>query len=87
MLSEISNTTNEINFSKETSSDIIRLLPNWNNPNFLEAIKNPEILRRIEEVENGAELFCFNEEEFEELNKKLLLGIKPDISKIRKTKK
>ncbi len=56
------------------------------NNKFIE-IKNPEILRRIEEVENGAELLCFNDKEFDELNKKLLQGIKPDKSKIRKIKK
>ena len=46
-----------------------------------------EIFRRIQDVENGAELLYFSENEFDELNKKLLSGIKPDKSSIKKTKK
>jgi len=51
-----------------------------------EAVKT-EIFRRIQDVENGAEMLYFTENEFDELNKKLLAGIKPDKSKIRKIRK
>lgn len=48
---------------------------------------NQIIAKRIEAVENGEYLLCFTEEEFDEMNKKLLAGIKPDLSKIRRIKK
>ncbi len=51
-----------------------------------ETVKD-EIFRRIQDVENGAELLYFNETEFEELNKKLLSGTITDESKIKKIKK
>jgi len=46
-----------------------------------------EIFRRIQDVENGAELLYFTENEFDELNKKLSAGIKPEKSKIKRIKK
>lgn len=46
-----------------------------------------EIFRRIQDVENGAELLYFTEKEFDELNKKLSAGIKPEKSKIKRIKK
>ncbi len=48
---------------------------------------NSEIFRRIQDVANGAELLYFTENEFDELNKKLLSGIKPEKSKIKKVRK
>jgi len=51
-----------------------------------ETVKD-EIFRRIQDVENGAELLYFSEKEFDEFNKKLLLGKSPDKSTINKTRK
>jgi hypothetical protein len=46
-----------------------------------------EIFRRIQDVENGAELLYFTENEFDDLNMKLLAGVKSEKSKIKKIKK
>ncbi len=50
-------------------------------------VMKTEIFRRIQDVENGAELLYFTEKEFDELNKKLSAGIKPEKSKIKRIKK
>jgi len=52
-----------------------------------EVILNKEIINRISAVDNGEELLCFNETEFEQLNKNLLAGKKTDKSQINKAKK
>ncbi len=51
------------------------------------AVLNKELISRIESVENGEKLLCFNETEFEQLNKNLLSGKKADKSLINKAKK
>jgi len=48
---------------------------------------NDEILRKIKEVENGAILYQFSDDEFDKLCKDLLAGKKPDLTSIKKVKK
>ena len=47
----------------------------------------PEILRRIKEVEGGAELICFSDDDFERVNEKLLAGEPVDTSTFKKVTK
>jgi hypothetical protein len=89
-------TTLKINNLSDIKGDFITnmLVAMFSNYGEIEIIIKPksenikdEIFRRIKDIENGAELLCFNEKEFDEFNKKLLIGIKPDKLSIKKTRK
>ncbi len=89
-------TTLKINELSDIKSDFIANILTMMFSNFgeieitirpkTESVKT-EVLRRIQEVENGAELLYFTPDEFDELNKKLLAGVKIEKSQIKKIRK